>query len=342
MGETEVLNILENTFNFNKVYQDSKRRTEICRSVLQPFKSCKFSECLFAHSISELRPRVYDKGAFKKTKCLKYDGVCGYGRRCLYCHDEKIYEISPSVKLMFSETERLFRIVHDQGDGTVATYALESDANYQEDSSKKFIESLWVYISDQHRLKIANLNTHRNLKKKKAKKLAKKESDNEEQDPDLSPARSSISSPEAYTYTRESTPESYYMDTINVVDDYSARKSYDGYTFDDEYGLDNNISGQILVELFQLRNKLARSENDNIKLRKKNQHLRSIVYKNALHSSQEEIAVACLDGRLSKSFDRVAEVGILPEPLFADENLHRRSSSLQPQEYKHSRYFRRS
>jgi len=272
MGETDILTLLQNTFNFDKVHEDSKRRTEICRSVLQPFKQCKFSECLFAHSICELRPRVYDKGAFKKTKCLKFDGGCGYGRRCLYTHDEKIYEISPSVKLMFSETERLFRIVHDQGDGTVATYVLETDANYQEDSSKKFIEALWIYISDQRQLKIANLNIQRRPKGEKGKVLTRENPHADNCAPQLSPTESIVSSPVIYTYTRESTPEAYYIDSLGVMDDYLTRESYD--TFDD-FGLDDSIPRQILVELFQLRSKLEVSESENVRLRNELQHLQS-------------------------------------------------------------------
>jgi len=187
-------------------------------------------------------------------------------------------KLTTTVKLMFSETERLFRIVHDQGDGTVATYVLETDANYQEDSSKKFIEKLWIYISDQRQLKIANLNIQRRPKGEKGKVLTRENPHADNCAPQLSPTESIVSSPVIYTYTRESTPEAYYIDSLGVVDDYLTRESYDRDTFDD-FGLDDSIHRQILVELFQLRSKLKVSESENVRLRNELQHFQSLLPK---------------------------------------------------------------
>jgi len=142
---------LELVFDFDKVHEATKAKTELCRAVLRPFRMCGFHNCHFAHSIQQLKPKVHNKLFFKATKCMKFISGCKYSVRCSYVHDEKSYTITPTTKLLFSQAERVFRIVHDQGNKTVAVYTLETDGNYQEQMSQDLIESLWAFVKRKHR-----------------------------------------------------------------------------------------------------------------------------------------------------------------------------------------------
>lgn len=142
---------LELVFDFDTVHEATKAKTELCRAVLRPFRMCKFQNCHFAHGIKQLKPKVHNKLFFKATKCMKFHSGCKYNVRCSYIHDEKSYTISPTTRLLFSQSERVFRIVHDQGNDTVAVYTLETDANYQEKMSQNLIESLWAFVKGKHR-----------------------------------------------------------------------------------------------------------------------------------------------------------------------------------------------
>ena len=67
----------------------SKYKTELCTK-WDELGECRFgSRCIFAHGEHELRQRV--RPAWYKTKpCKRFhgpgDGVCSYGRRCMYVH----------------------------------------------------------------------------------------------------------------------------------------------------------------------------------------------------------------------------------------------------------------
>lgn len=144
--------MLERVFDLDHCkHEKTKAKTELCRAILQPSGYCNFKNCHFAHSIKELRPKILNKTFFKQTKCMKFSSGCKYGPRCSYIHDEKSYKITNKTTLLFSQAERVFRIVHDHGNNGVAVYTLETDGNYQEKIGRDLIETLWAFVKEKHR-----------------------------------------------------------------------------------------------------------------------------------------------------------------------------------------------
>jgi len=146
-GADRLLQVLYTSFNFKTHYEDSKHKSEICRAAFQASSQCKFKhDCDFAHDIRELRPRVFDFANFKRQKCCNWATGCQYSTRCLYLHDEKSHEIDTGMILLHSQKERKFRIVRDQGDGTVCVFTLHSDGKPKDATGKSVINSLWAFV----------------------------------------------------------------------------------------------------------------------------------------------------------------------------------------------------
>lgn len=150
-GATRLLQVLYSSFNFKTHYEDSKHKSEICRAAFQTSSQCKFkNDCDFAHDIRELRPRVFDFSNFKRQKCCNWATGCQYSTRCLYLHDEESYEIDTGMILLHSKRERKFRIVRDQGDGTVCVFTLHSDGKPKDSLGKTVINSLWSFTKGRY------------------------------------------------------------------------------------------------------------------------------------------------------------------------------------------------
>jgi len=150
-GAERLLKVLHSSFNFKTHYEDSKHKSEICRAAFQASSQCKFkSDCDFAHDIRELRPRVFDLANFKRQKCCNWATGCQYATRCLYLHDEKSHEIETGMILLHSHKERKFRIVRDQGDGTVCVFTLHSDGKPKDALGKSVINSLWSFAKGKY------------------------------------------------------------------------------------------------------------------------------------------------------------------------------------------------
>lgn len=150
-GAERLLKVLHSSFNFKTHYEDSKHKSEICRAAFQASSQCKFKhDCDFAHDIRELRPRVFDLANFKRQKCCNWATGCQYATRCLYLHDEKSHEIETGMILLHSQKERKFRIVRDQGDGTVCVFTLHSDGKPKDALGKSVINSLWSFAKGKY------------------------------------------------------------------------------------------------------------------------------------------------------------------------------------------------
>jgi len=153
-GTQRLIAVIHRSFNYSNHYEDSKHKSEICRAAINVNRTCKYINCCdFAHEIQELRPRVFDTSNFKKAKCVNWWSGCQYGGRCLYIHDEKIFKLSEHMELLHSDKERKFRIVKDQGDGTVCVFSLHSDCRPKHASGKNLVDALWNFTrGNYHKL----------------------------------------------------------------------------------------------------------------------------------------------------------------------------------------------
>lgn len=147
------------TFNFDALYEDSKHKSEICRAAYRPnVKECRFSKkCDFAHAIDELKPRVFDLINFKKQPCRGFETGCPYKTRCLYLHDEKIYDLHEGITLLYSRTEKKFRMIRDQGNGTVCVFTIDSECSPKDELGMKVLNTLRDYVDEKFE-KISNQN----------------------------------------------------------------------------------------------------------------------------------------------------------------------------------------
>ena len=88
-------------------------KTEICRTHLTT-GHCQFNtDCQFAHSFDELRPRGYDS-KYKTELCKRYHTLginhCKFGSRCKFLHDEIRIKASDGEYWLCSELEGIIRV----------------------------------------------------------------------------------------------------------------------------------------------------------------------------------------------------------------------------------------
>lgn len=138
------------TLRLSQTFEDSKHKSELCKAAfVSGKKKCRFqSSCDFAHNIQELRPRVFDFMNYKKQDCSKWGKACQYGTRCLYLHDEEIWTLSERLQLLYSFQEHKFRIIHDQGNGTVCAFTLHSKSKISDKSGAHLLYMLWQYVQN--------------------------------------------------------------------------------------------------------------------------------------------------------------------------------------------------
>lgn len=171
-----LLEILDPVFDFANLHEDAKRKTEICRAAYAAPKRCRFgAECDFAHSITELNPRVFDHINFKKQRCSKWPQSCQYNTRCLYLHDEKTFNISLRMKILYSRMERRFRIIHDQGNGTVCAFTIDSQCRPKDKPSQQCLRALWAMVKGDYK-ELCSIPTTPVKKKRKKKQRGKSHS----------------------------------------------------------------------------------------------------------------------------------------------------------------------
>lgn len=165
------------TFDFELLYEDSKHKSEICRAAYRPTSNeCRFSKkCDFAHAIKELKPRVFDFTNFKKQRCRGFENNgCSYATRCLYLHDEKIYQLNDGITLLFSQTEKKFRMIRDQGNGTVCVFTLDYDRSPRDGEGMKVLKTLRNYVDGKFEDICKDSNGKVKLKKISKPKPAKR------------------------------------------------------------------------------------------------------------------------------------------------------------------------
>lgn len=175
-GKIRLLNIVETVFDYGKHYEDSKHKSEICRAAVVRGRQCKYLDnCDFAHEIRQLCPRVFDLSNFKQQGCINWGAGCQYGVRCLYLHDEKVYELCPVTTLLYSRSERKFRIVRDQGDGTVCVHTIPTDCAAKRKLGRGLMKGLWSFVKEQyHKIKIPEGNSNGCSKARPEKKRSAK------------------------------------------------------------------------------------------------------------------------------------------------------------------------
>ena len=74
----------------NRLYQESRYKTELCRQY-EEMSVCEYGDrCLFAHGIEDLRPLPNRHPKFKTEKCSAYHeyGFCSFGPRCSFIHEK--------------------------------------------------------------------------------------------------------------------------------------------------------------------------------------------------------------------------------------------------------------
>jgi len=150
-----VLYLLNKTFNFDRCFEDAKHKTELCRTVRERRGCTWANSCDFAHHLHELQPRVFDGAAFKREHCCKFDNTgCSYGTRCLYIHDEVEHKLSKTVTILHSALERKFRVLHDQSNGTVCVFTIETDCRYMRDT-EQLIPMFWKIVTQDYYTEMA-------------------------------------------------------------------------------------------------------------------------------------------------------------------------------------------
>lgn len=159
-GRERLQNLLHYVFNFGKLYEDAKHKSEICRAAFHHTRPCHFGQdCDFAHRISELCPRVFDHVNFKKQPCSNWKNSCSYGTRCLYLHDEKQIYVNSRMSILHSAREKKFRIIWDQGNGTVCAFTLDTDCRPKQQLGREVISSLWNFVKGAYdKVNPRNLN----------------------------------------------------------------------------------------------------------------------------------------------------------------------------------------
>jgi len=149
-----MLKLIKKSFNFSQLFEDTKKKSEVCRTATQN-KRCKFSGsfsggCDFAHSLEELCPRVFDKQSFKKTECSKWKLRCQYQTRCLYLHDEEKYPLDQEIYFLHSKSEHKFRIIRDQGNGTVSCFTIDDARTMSEELGHELVCCLWSFMNQDY------------------------------------------------------------------------------------------------------------------------------------------------------------------------------------------------
>lgn len=88
-------------------------KTELCRSFKQSATCVYDASCLFAHGVDELRPRDFGNLKYKTLLCKNFHrpgGVCHFGSRCRFIHDEQRFHISSNLSCLVSPSDNLVRL----------------------------------------------------------------------------------------------------------------------------------------------------------------------------------------------------------------------------------------
>jgi len=110
------------------------KKSELCGAYAENCV-CDFSpDCHYAHGFDQIVPREYEKSKYKVLHCNNFAQRCKYLTRCMYCHQEQAYVVSPEIRVLYSDCEGVYRIVKDVPGDRVSVFSFPKIKQPERDS----------------------------------------------------------------------------------------------------------------------------------------------------------------------------------------------------------------